>query len=212
MICGGLPLWLRGLLLRDPVPPPFRPIFRSLSRQSVAVDCGANVGVYTEAMARQGATVYAFEPNPHAFAVLQQRLSRRPRVVCINKAVGVEAGTARLFLHVDAEQDQLMWSAGSSLIASKDNVRDDLFVEVDVIDLDAFLASVGQRVQVLKIDIEGAEVALLHKLIATGRIEQVDHVLVEMHDRRIPSLREQGEALRDLITQRGLQHIRLDWI
>ena len=41
-----------------------------LGRGDLAIDCGANVGHVTAALARTGAEVHAFEPNPQAFSAL----------------------------------------------------------------------------------------------------------------------------------------------
>jgi FkbM family methyltransferase len=125
--------------------------------------------------------------------------------------VSDRAGTARLYLHVDAARDPLRWSVGSSLVAAKGNVRADTFVDVETIDLDAFLESLGRRIALLKLDVEGVEIPILRKLLAFGRIDLVDHLLVEMHDRRVPELEKDGEELRRLVAERGLSHVRLDW-
>ena len=48
-------------------------IFHALKKGEIAIDCGVNIGHYTEVMARKGATVHAFKPNPHAFKVLKEK-------------------------------------------------------------------------------------------------------------------------------------------
>jgi len=68
----------------------------------LAIDCGANVGNVTAALASRGAFVHAFEPNPDAFAVLAGRFRDSPSVVLHPQAVLDRAGRARLYLHVDA--------------------------------------------------------------------------------------------------------------
>jgi FkbM family methyltransferase len=201
----------RRLLWPPEVPRRFRPAFRALGPGSIAIDCGANVGLYTALMAERGAEVYAFEPNPEAFAVLDRRFARVGTVRCLRQAVSNRDGTARLYLHEDAADDPVRWSVGSSLVAAKGNVRSDTFVEVETVDLDAFVESLGRRIALLKLDVEGAELAVLRRLIDSGRISLVDHVLVEMHDLRVPELRAEGEGLRRTIEQQGLHHVRLDW-
>ena len=47
--------------------------FHRLGPGDVAIDCGANLGAITRIMARGGAEVHAFEPNPDAYAVLKAR-------------------------------------------------------------------------------------------------------------------------------------------
>lgn len=194
------------------VPRDTRAAFRSLGPSALAVDCGANVGRVTALLAGRGADVYAFEPNPHAFTVLARRFADTPRVRCLPQAVAARAGVARLHFHVDAASDQVTWSTGSSLFGSKPNVDPAMFVEVETVDLGAFLDGLGRDVHVLKLDVEGAEVEILERLLESGRLASVGHVLVEMHDRRIPGLETQGAELRRRLADPAYRHVHLDWV
>lgn len=184
----------------------------SLPPGDLAVDCGANVGEMTAILARNGATVHAFEPNPHAFKVLTTKFAGRPNVVCHNAAVGAAAGRLALYLHENSEQDEILWSNGSSLLAEKPNVSPARSVEVEVIDLAAFLQSLPQPVKVLKIDIEGAEVEVMNHLLDTNCLACITHVFVETHDTKIPSLAEPTAALRKRLADSGLTQVQLDWV
>lgn len=62
----------------------------------LALDCGANLGVVTDILARSGADVVAFEPDPWTFAQLSARFDGVANVTLVNAAVGVGAGTVRL--------------------------------------------------------------------------------------------------------------------
>ena len=194
------------------VPRELRAAFRDLGPGTVAVDCGANVGRVTSLLAARGAEVYAFEPNPHAFEALARRFAANPRVHCLPNAVAATAGTARLHLHVEAPADQLTWSVGSSLLAAKPNVDPATFVDVETVDLDAFLASLQHDVRLLKLDVEGTEIEILECLLESGRLAAIRHVLVEMHDRRIPGLEQRGTALRARLEVPSYRHVHLDWV
>ena len=188
-------------------PPELRAALRDLHPGAIAVDCGAHVGNLTAHMAATGATVYAFEPNPNAFAHLRERFAGNERVRCREAAVTDRDGVARLYLHREAASDPVVWAVGSSLFPTKGNVDERRFVEVDTIDLDRFLWDVGP-VTVLKLDVEGAEVPILEKLIESGRLRGISHVLVEMHDQKIPGL--DGTALRQALADYA--NVRLDWL
>lgn len=177
----------------------------------VAIDCGANLGDVTVPLAEKGATVYAFEPNPHAFRVLQKRTARFPNVHCFNQGVLDRTDRLRLYLHKQAESNQVKWANGSSLLAFKTNVDAGTSVEVEVVDLSAFIAKIEGRIKVLKLDVEGVECPILNKLIDTGCAARIERILVETHDRKIPELREETDALRRRIADAGLTHIELDW-
>ena len=94
----------------------------ALSAGDIAIDCGANLGLFTTRMAESGATVHAFEPNPDAYRMLEEVTSGYPNVVLHQAAVTTEPGEVKLFLHKYAEDDPEYWSSGSSLLAEKSNV------------------------------------------------------------------------------------------
>ncbi|MEO1590168.1 MAG: FkbM family methyltransferase [Cyanobacteria bacterium J06632_22] len=182
-----------------------------LTSDDVAIDCGANVGKFTAHLARSGATVYAFEPNPHAFKVLEEQFAGADNVHCMAKGVDRENGVTRLFLHENSDQDEVYWSTGSSLLELKKNVKGDKFVDIATVDLCEFIDSLPQRVRLLKMDVEGVECRILKKMIESGTVDKIDHIFVETHDHKIPELKPATDEIRQLIRDRELTHLNLDW-
>lgn len=182
-----------------------------LGPEEIAVDGGANVGVVTAQLAARGATVYAFEPNPHAFRVLQARFHGHPNVHCHQQGVWDRPDRQRLYLHQNAEQDQVYWSTGSSLLAFKGNVNPATSVEIELIDLAAFVLALPRPVSLMKLDVEGAECRVIHHLIDTGAIRRIRLLLAETHDVKIPALREETDRLRHRLADERLTQVRLDW-
>lgn len=183
-----------------------------LSKDDIFIDCGANVGQETIPAAEIGAVVYAFEPNPFAFEELQEQTKSYGNVHLFNKAVWDRNTTMKLFLHENSDQDELHWSTGSSLLEEKGNVRKDKFVEVEVIDLTEFIKKLNKKIKVLKIDVEGSEFEILEKLIEEELYNQIEHILVETHQQKIPSLQDKYEKILKLINQRNIKNINLNWI
>lgn len=189
------------------------PAFHSLGPGDIAIDCGANLGGVTAVLARGGAEVHAFEPNPDAFAILSERTRGMANVHLHQKAVLDRDTTMRLFLHLNYGRNPERFSAGSSLIAEKRNVDERAGIEVAVIDLPAFIAALGRPVKLLKIDVEGAEYAILDALIDRGLIDRIERVFVETHAHTIPSLAEADARLRRRIAEHGLgDKIDLNWV
>ncbi|MBI5326767.1 MAG: FkbM family methyltransferase [Deltaproteobacteria bacterium] len=182
-----------------------------LKEADIAIDCGANVGNITKHLCKSGATVYSFEPNPHAFNVLQDRFSDMHNVHCIQKGVSDKKGKMKLYLHENSDKDEVYWSQASSLLDFKGNVRTDRYVEVETIDLCEFIESLNRRVKVLKMDVEGVECRIIEKIICTGVIDKIDYVFVETHDHKIPELQAETNAIRELIKKRKIENINLDW-
>jgi FkbM family methyltransferase len=134
---------------------------RSVKR--VVIDAGANRGDFTAvvlAAADQFGVqieVHAFEPGPSAATELVARFANEPRVAVVNTAVSDFEGSAALF-------DSAGSSSFASLVQRGAGTRD-LTPEVTVTTIAAFLARSGlERVDFLKLDIEGAELAALRGL------------------------------------------------
>ena len=178
----------------------------------IAIDCGANVGNVTAEMARAGATVFAFEPNPYAFEKLRNRFSDNPNIHCINKGVLDRDGRMRLYLHQRASENQVHWSPGSSLLEFKGNVDPAAFVQVEVVDLAQFIANLASEIKVVKMDVEGVEYQIIHHLIDTGVIEKIEYLLVETHEEKNPELRLAAKKLKKRIAREGITNIDLGWV
>lgn len=178
----------------------------------VALDCGANVGEVTEALARTGAEVHAFEPNPHAYEVLSARVGGRPNVHLYPVAVLDRDAEVRLYLHRSSSADEVAWSVGSSLVETKGNVDRERFLDVRAIDLARFVLALERPVRVAKIDVEGVEHAVLHRLLDSGAIDRIETVLVELHDAHMPALGGETARLRDRLREEGLEaKVQTDW-
>src|SRR3546814_18975654 len=98
---------------------------------------------------------------------------------------------------------------GSSLLAFKGNVREEDFVTVEAVDFAAFLEAMDRPVALLKMDIEGAEVAVLERLLARGLHDRIERAFVEVHDRKIPELVEPTNRLRPKLHDLQVTHIAL---
>ncbi len=168
----------------------------ALKPGDLAIDLGANVGLFTARMAATGADVVAFEPDPHAFALLSARVGRLPNVTLIAAAAGDKAGSLTLFRHQDFDRKPDQRTKSSSIIPGKHKMDAAHGVTVEVIDFTAWLAQQNRPVALLKIDIEGAEVALLERLLAAPQADLVAQAFVETHERVIPQLRARTMALK----------------
>jgi FkbM family methyltransferase len=177
----------------------------------LAIDLGANAGLFTEPMAQSGADVIAFEPDPHAFALLKLRTGARPNVTLIAAAAGAEAGQFHLYRHRDFATAPDRRTTSSSLMAGKRNVDPGQALQVEVTDFIAFLQGLNRDVALLKIDIEGAEVALLERLLADPVSDRIGHIFVETHERMLPELAARTQSLKAAAKTRAKPVINWDW-
>jgi FkbM family methyltransferase len=120
------------------------------------VDVGAHVGLYTVAAALDGTgRVLAFEPNPSARAQLEGNVALNGcgNVLVVPKAVGDAPGSA--LLHVPRTPDPSF----SSLAPGRFDEGEPIDVEVTTVDAEVEAAEL--RPSVIKIDVEGGELAVV---------------------------------------------------
>ena len=189
----------------------FEQVVERLTPEDIAIDCGANVGHYTRLLAASGATVYAFEPDPHCYEILGRAFGAQLNVQLFNQAVGTETCDAKLYRARDFDTNPDLLSQSSSVFSSKTNIETSAAIPVKQIDLIAFIDALPRRVSVLKLDVEGAEVPVLEKLLDTRVIDKIEHVFAETHERKVPELAARTLALRNRIAFERRNKLNLDW-
>jgi FkbM family methyltransferase len=137
-----------------------------LNESSVVVDLGANAGEFATKMNdRFGVRVIAVEPNPALYA----RLCKLPYVTAFQAAISSRDGTARFVID---END----------LASRIGQADDTGIEVETITLSSLMQRAGiQHIDLLKIDIEGAEIDLL-MTAPDELLKGIRQITLELHD------------------------------
>ena len=171
-----------------------------LDERSVVVDAGAYVGAWTAAMTqRSGSSVYAFEPNPKAFARLNARVTALPNVQVYECGLGAR----------DEKQTLTLQGPGSTVYATS-SMHDAAIVEIR--DVAAVLDELGiAHVDLLKLNIEGGEYDVLQRLIDTGWSERINVILVQFHE-WVPHAHRRRRALRRSLRQTHSQLWRYPWI
>lgn len=171
-----------------------RAIREALRQGGVALDVGANKGSYLYSMARwAGASpVVAFEPQSRLATYLTHacRRSGLRNVTVENLALSNQQGELQLFVPGDSH------SPGASLEASIADKTDCHTETVKVTTLDAYAAEkLHAPVRVIKIDVEGHEMAVLQGALALIRRDK-PLLVVECEGRHLPA----GKTVHDFIT------------
>ena len=139
-----------------------------LHADSVVVDLGANKGAFSRSVSeRYGCTCYAIEPNPECFG----ELVGWSRVKPFNIAIADREGTTSFFVAANSE--------ASSFARTGANDRE---IQVTTMRLDDFAQRERLRpIDLLKVDIEGAEVSLLDSL-PDAFLQGIGQIAIEFHD------------------------------
>jgi FkbM family methyltransferase len=163
-----------------------------LNLDKIAIDVGANVGLFTAVLARRSKKVIAFEPNPSCAEHLIKVAPRNCEVIA--KAVSDSEGKA--MLRVPVSHGIPMHALATIEAGNRHNseIRSTGFVthEVDKVTLDQALpgSTSGECIGFINIDVEGHEFAVLRG--AEGVIaKHRPTLLVELeyrHGARVPEI------------------------
>ena len=151
----------------------------------VIVDIGANEGYYSLKMAQNpGAKVFAIEPNPAAFELLCKNIQANDfeNIVPLECAIWKEGGKATLNVIPQVTSIGTLLPIESSFMSeAEDRVRR---VSVNTMTLDELIANNRiDRIDLLKIDVEGGELELLQASLSSLVI--VDRIVIEYHNQEI---------------------------
>jgi FkbM family methyltransferase len=141
-------------------------------RAPIIIDAGANIGLATLYFKRNfpDAFISCIEPEPNAYARLEDNVRRNKltRVVLYNKALGRRPGIL-----------DFRWS--SSRLASPIAGRDSAVSESTAVEVIPLSSLVKGPIDLLKLDVEGAETEVIKDLVETRGIGQIGILLLEYH-------------------------------
>jgi FkbM family methyltransferase len=134
----------------------------------IVIDCGANKGEFSDyAHVQFTARCYGFEPDPRLF----KNLVNKKNITYLQKALGSSEGMVRLNLG-EKHCSSLMYKETSN----------QNYVEVEMTTLENFCTGNNiESINLLKIDIEGAELDLLEN-IGSEFLSKIEQITVEFHD------------------------------
>ena len=192
----------------------FSQILGETGAGDLCIDLGANVGSITRQMALTGADVISFEPDPGAYASLEEAVHDLPNVTLVHKAAGHQADSLLLRRSPKwSADDPSAHTEGSSLVHGEQDADDTNTLRVDVVDIIAYISSLDRDVRILKMDIEGAEWEILKRLVDHPILSRIDSVFVETHEREDPArFVPMFDAFQDWAEKIDRPYINLYWV
>jgi FkbM family methyltransferase len=158
-------------------------LFKATTNQPVILDCGSNIGLsvlyfkwlYPEA------TMIAFEPCPPIFELLKKNVEQNnlKNVTLVQAAIADQAGV--LQLHFPSHKPM---GGGATVVAEAAETKQEQLkrewqtVDVKTVPLSDYISG---PVDLLKMDIEGAETLSFRDLEKSEKIQQINQGIIEFH-------------------------------
>lgn len=211
---------LQLLLYNLQVKKRYESLFFELPEGCVCIDCGANCGLFTDLVLQCGAAeIHTFEPNPALGRNLERKYRNTPEVRLLNAAVSHQNGEATFRLPANMDSNYLYNSEAGSITELKvdadGHAGQTSACTVPAIRLSDYLKNRVldhvSEIQILKLDVEGAEFDVLEDLIQSGVCASIRYVLCETHERFFSDGAEKIQRLQRLIAQNELSNVFLDW-
>lgn len=138
------------------------------------IDCGSNIGMsvlYFKVM-YPDSSIIAFEPDEDAYACLKHNVTENElkNVDIYKKAVSMTDGEIE-FYYDDENPGSLFMSS----------IQDRLPKQKRVVEATRLSTFIDKDVELLKIDVEGAEFAVIEELIQSGKISYIKQIIMEYH-------------------------------
>jgi FkbM family methyltransferase len=160
------------------------------------IDCGANIGLVSLAYinAYPKANIHAIEPASDNFELLRKNLGGNDGIRIIRAAVSNQSGTGQLVLSKRSPSSHSMSEAAIRHQGKRERI--DLITLKDYLDRNNI-----EKVDLLKLDIEGAEMDAIEGL--GKRIRDVRVIVGEVH----PKIVDENEVKKKLV-ESGFEIIR----
>lgn len=173
--------------------------FKEVVKEGMTVvDVGANIGYFSllsaKLVGKQG-KVYSFEPEPHNFAVLTRNIEMNGYSCVTATQKAVSDSTKRVKLYTSSHdvgahtlrQTHDKWQFDSSEAGE--------YVELEAVSLDGFFKDRDQALDVIKLDCEGSELAVLRGMAGLLQKNPRIKMFIEFYP---DAIREMGQDPADL--------------
>jgi len=165
------------------------------------MDVGANIGYYPlieASIVGGGGKVYAFEPDPRNIELLRKNVSLNG-LECIVEIYGMalsnKVGRGQMCLTDKTNLNMLASRGNSGFLADHIVER----IKVDVTTVDEFVRDKGEKLDFLRMDVEGGEVEVLEGMVNTLKeANKGFRILLELHPQAYSESRSLAEHLRRL--------------
>jgi FkbM family methyltransferase len=186
---------------------------KTLRAGDVMVDVGANIGYFTllaAAIVGPKGKVVAVEAHPDLFALLRRNVvmnGHRSLVTLCNAAAWSKPGRLPFHQRVGYASNSSLASAGPSGLQNLGDTEE--VTQVDAVVLDDVLDGL-ERIDVMKIDVEGAEIQAFRGLSRTLEARPAMKIMFEWSPEQIRLMGDEPGELVDLLAEAGFGYRLLE--
>lgn len=141
-----------------------------LNKSSFVFDVGGYLGDYADEVYRKfGCRIYLFEPVSSFFQECVKRFGDKPSVVCLNYGLSSISGWFTIYLNKNESSFKNIVTGGMTQQAKLRSISE-------------VVAEMGiEKIDLMKINIEGGEFDLLPAIIDSGLIIKIKYLQVQFH-------------------------------
>ena len=154
-----------------------------LNRDSIVFDIGGYRGDFAASIyEKYNCNIYIFEPVPEFFKLCSERFKDNKKIVCLNYGLSAHDGFMDIGLAENASSFSSPYAKGPLMkveLRSIVNCIRELCID---------------RIELMKINIEGGEFEILPRIIESGDIRKVQNIQIQFHN-----FVENAEMKRDVI-------------
>jgi len=208
---AGLRFYRRNLAAGDEIL--FKMVDELVKPGDVVWDVGANVGLFTFASANRSGKdgeVIAIEADLWLVGLLRRSCemlerSRNAAVMVIPAAASDSLGLATFHIAERTRSSNHLEGVGSTQAGGTRRTESIVTITLD------WLYQRLSAPQVLKIDVEGAEMGVFRELVASNKLRQIEQIFVEYHHHIDKDVDELGQFLR-LLEESGFGYVVTTWL
>lgn len=171
------------------------------------LDIGAHIGLYSIPIAikSNSTKVFSFEPANFNYSMLQKhiKLNKLSNVEAFNVLVGEQADNAIPFLEDDTGINPM------NSLADVSKTKGNITTTKEMIRLDDFCKEKGIKPEVMKIDVEGAEIKVLKGSMETLKACK-PKIFLSLHPRHIKALGDSTDEITNICQELGYKILTID--
>lgn len=143
-----------------------------IKEHDVILDIGGHIGSFTTKAASKctKGKIYTFEPTPETFSILSENVKDFKNVTVLGIAISDHSGTQQIYLSEDNPAENSLFRKTDKQVDVKLMTLRDFFSKFDV-----------KRVNLMKLDCEGAEYAIVTSSINELK-NKVEKIVMEVHE------------------------------